>query len=102
MYIIFSISVPIIADLPINFPDWCGVRNKNARKSKIGLFLLKVICISSITFLASFKNIFENIKGLKRNSVQFCFYAFLNVFNILKPVYFEGIFTVGETKNPLM
>jgi hypothetical protein len=41
-----------IQGLAIKFPDWCEKRNK--KKSKIILFLFKVICTYLNTFVESF------------------------------------------------
>jgi hypothetical protein len=66
---------------------------KNTKKLRIVLFLINVISTYLNTFDASFKKFWKTvIKGLQRNSIQFGYHIFLNVFNILKSVLFDGSF----------
>jgi hypothetical protein len=66
---------------------------KNTRKSKIVLFLFKLISTYMNTFVASLKKFFKTVsRGFHRNSFQFRHPIFLNVTNILKPLSFEGSF----------
>jgi hypothetical protein len=76
---------------------------KNTRKSKIVLFLFNVISAHFNTFVASFKKFLKTVsKGFQRNSVQFGRHVFHSVFNILKPLSFEGSFYCRKEKNPLV
>jgi hypothetical protein len=51
------------------------------------------------TFVAPVKKFLKTLsRDLQRNSIQFGPYDFLNVFNILKPLSFEGSFHFGKEK----
>jgi hypothetical protein len=52
------------------------------------------------TFIELFKKFFKRVsKGLQRNGVPFGRHVFLNVFNILKLLSFEGSFHLRKEKN---
>jgi hypothetical protein len=88
-----------IRRLAMKFSDWCEERNKKYKEIKnyfvsiqINLRLLEYI-------VASFKKFLKIVsKGLQRNSVQFGRHIFLNVFNILKLLSFDGSFHLRKEK----
>jgi hypothetical protein len=56
-------------------------------------FTLNRTCIESFK-----KFFFENSKGLQRNSIQLDRHVFLDAFNIVKPLSFEGSFYIRKEK----
>jgi hypothetical protein len=79
--------------LAIKFSGLCKKINKKYKEIKHCLFLFKVISAYWNTFVAPFIKFFKTVsKGFQSNSVQPGRHVFLNVFNILKPLSFEGSF----------
>jgi hypothetical protein len=77
-------------------------RYKNTRKSKMVLFLFKVISTHLNTCVESFRKFLKTVgKGLHRNSVQLDRYDSPNVVSILKPLSFEGSFHLTKRENAI-
>jgi hypothetical protein len=101
VFVSVSEYISWLRGLAIKSLDWFGgeKRNKNYKAIKIVQFLFKAISVNLNTFVESFKKFLKTVsKGLQRNSDQFALHTFLHVFSVLKPLSFEGSFTLGKRK----